>query len=127
MEDIFWESSYNSTLQDEYFLIKQNSLSTDFFKKQENMYNTSLRLLKDPKLKSGLLSKKFFTDTNINTKNLSSLPIFSEESIMNPTLTPVKNLSLLANEGFIDSSEDAYESSKYINYLYHCIIIYLSR
>jgi hypothetical protein len=119
MEDIFWESAYSSNLQDEYFLIKQNALSTDFFKKQENIYNTSLRLIKDSKLKSGLLSKKFFTDTNINTKNLSSLPIFSEESLMIPTLTSVKNFNLLANEGYIDSSEDAYESSIYLNYLYY--------
>jgi hypothetical protein len=37
MEDIFWESPYNSSLQDEYFLVKQNTSSLDFFKKQENI------------------------------------------------------------------------------------------
>jgi hypothetical protein len=119
MEDIFWESSYNSTLQDEYFLIKQNTVSTDFFKKQENLYNNSLRYLKDTKLKSGLLSKKFLVDTNLSTKNVSSLPVFSEESFLNPTITSVKNFSLLANEGYIDGVEDVYESSKYLNYLYY--------
>jgi hypothetical protein len=36
MEDIFWESPYNSSLQDEYFLIKQNTSSVDFFKKTRN-------------------------------------------------------------------------------------------
>jgi hypothetical protein len=119
MEDAFWESSYNSVLQDEYFNIKQNSSSSDFFKKQEILFNNTLKLVKDSKVKSGFLSKNLINDLNSNSKNLHSLPIFSEESILNPKLTSLKNFNLFSNEMLVDGSEDTYESSKYINYLYY--------
>jgi hypothetical protein len=119
MEDIFWESPYGSNYQDEYFLIKQGTSSSDFYKKQEVMYNNTQRLVKDSKLKSGLLSKTFLSDTNSNSKNLYSLPIFSEEPIINPALTTTKDFSLLPNEMVVDSTDEAYEASKYLNYLYH--------
>jgi hypothetical protein len=119
MEDVFWESPYNSSLQDEYFLIKQNVNSSDFFKKQEVLFNNNLRSIKDTKLKTGLLSKTFLIDTNTNAKNLYSLPIFSEEPITDPSLTTLKDFSSFSNEMIIDNAEDSYESSKYINYLYY--------
>jgi hypothetical protein len=119
MEDSFWESSYNSSFQDEYFLIKQNSLNSDFFQKQELMYNNSLRLVKDGKVKTGFLSKTFLTDTNLSTKNLYSLPIFSEEPVTNPKLTTLKDFGTFPNELAIDGCDDAYETSKYVNYLYY--------
>jgi hypothetical protein len=119
MEDVLWESSYNSALQDEYFLIKQNSSNTDFYKKQESLYNSTLRLIKDNKIKSGFLSKTFITDTNLNTKNISSLPIFSEESLNNPKLTTLKDFNYFSNEIVIDNVDESYETSKYLNYLYY--------
>jgi heme/copper-type cytochrome/quinol oxidase subunit 2 len=119
MEDSFWESSYNSSLQDEYFNVKQSLTSPEFFKKQELIYNTALRSVKDAKLKSGLMSKTFLSDTNQNTKNLYSLPIFSEESINNPKFTSLKDFVTFPNELSIEGLDEAYESSKYINYLYH--------
>jgi len=119
MEDAFWESPYGSSLHDEYFSIKQNTSSSDFFKKQETLYNNTLRFVKDSKLKSGHLSKPFLSDTNINSRNISSLPIFSEESITNSTLTSYKDFSLFANEMSVDSNDESYESAKYVNYLYH--------
>jgi hypothetical protein len=119
MEDIFWESSYNSLYQDEYFTIKQNSSNSDFFKKQETMFNNSLRLVKDNKLKTGFLSKTLLTDTNLRNKNMYSLPIFSEEPITNPTHTVLKDFTSFPNELTVDNSEEFYETSKYINYLYY--------
>jgi hypothetical protein len=119
MEDAFWEAPYNSSSQDEYFSIKNNSSSTDFFKKQELLYNNTLRFIKDSKVKSGVLSKTFLTDTNMNSKNLYSLPIFSDEPITNSKLTTLKDFSLFANEMAVDGSDEVYESSKYVNYLYH--------
>jgi hypothetical protein len=118
MEDVFWESSYNSTFQDEYFSTKQNSSNPDFLKKQELIYNNSLRVVKDNKLKSGLLSKTFLTDNNIYNKNLYSLPIFSEEPLTNPKLTTLKDFGSFSNEIAVDGTEEVYETSKYINYLY---------
>jgi len=118
MEDAFWESPYSSSLQDEYFLIKQNVSSSDFFKKQETLYNNTLRFVKDNKVKSGFLSKTLLTDTNMNSKNLYSLPIFSEEAILDPKLTSLKDFNSFSNEMVIDNSDETYESSKYVNYLY---------
>jgi hypothetical protein len=119
MEDIFWESPYSYSLQDEYFTIKQNVSSTDFFKKQEVLYNNTFRAAKDSRLKSGFLSKTFLTDTNSNAKNLYSLSIFSEEGILDPKLLSLKDFSLFSNEMLVDGTDEAYESSKYLNYLYY--------
>jgi len=119
MEDAFWESPYSSSFQDEYFNIKQNASSSDFFKKQEVLYNTSLRSVKDSKIKTGFLSKNILSDTNINSKNLYSLPIFSEETILDPKLTTLKDFSTFSNEMLVDNSDETYESSKYVNYLYY--------
>ena len=119
MEDAFWESPYSSTLHDEYFLIKQGVSNTEFFKKQELLFNTNLRFVKDTKVKSGLVSKSFVNDLNTNSQNLTSLPVFSEEPIVNTSSTLYKDFSLFANELSVDSSEEGYESAKYINYLYY--------
>lgn len=119
MEDIFWEAPYNSLLQDEYFLIKQNSSSIDFFKKQEILFNNTLRFIKDNKIKSGISSKNILSDSNSGLKNLYSLPIFSEESITDPKYTTLKNFNFFSNEISVDNTDDSYESSKYLNYLYY--------
>jgi hypothetical protein len=55
----------------------------------------------------------------MNSQNLNALPVFSEEPIMDTTSTLFKDFSLFANELSVDSSEDGYESAKYINYLYY--------
>jgi hypothetical protein len=82
------------------------------------LYNNSLRLVKDNKTKSGFLVKTFLTDTNMNSKNTYSLPIFSEEAIIDTKLTALKDFNTFPNEMSIDNSDEIYESSKYLNYLY---------
>jgi hypothetical protein len=119
MEDVFWEAPYASTFQDEYFLIQQEISSSDFFKKQELMFNNNLRYVKDSKLKSGLLSRNFLLDTNMNSKNVYSTPVFSEEAIMDPKVTSVKDFNLFSSEVTNENLDDSYESSKYVNYLYY--------
>jgi hypothetical protein len=76
-------------------------------------------MVKDSKIKSGLLAKTFITDNNTNSKNIYPLPIFSEEYIQDPKLTNLKDFNSFSNEMLIDSHEEVYESSKYINYLYY--------
>jgi hypothetical protein len=117
MEDIFWESPYTSLLHDEYFSVKSAISSDDFFKKQEILFNTNMRLCKDKKLKNGLFSKPFLMDLG-NNSNLNSLPIFSEEFFSNPKLIYTKNFNLFSSEVSSESIEDSYDSAKYINYLY---------
>jgi hypothetical protein len=83
------------------------------------LYNNTLRFIKDSKVKAGVLSKTFLNDTNLSTKNLYSLPIFSDEPIVNSKLTTLKDFSLFSNEMIVDSVDETYESSKYVNYLYY--------
>ena len=120
MEDSFWESPYNSSLHDEYFSIKSNTSNIDFSKKQELLFNNSLRAVKDNKVKSGLLTKPMLKDlTQNNNLNIAALPLYSEESLMNTSQMLLKDFNLFSNEMFVDSTEDNYESAKYMNYLYH--------
>lgn len=118
MEDSFWESPYGSSYQDEYFSIKQNFLNSDFSNKQEQLFNNNIRFVKDIKLKSGTLLKPFLKDLNVNTSNFYSLPIFSDEPITPPNNLKLKDLNLFVNDLSIEGSEEGYESSKYLNYLY---------
>jgi hypothetical protein len=46
------------------------------------------------------------------------LPIFSEEPLTNPKLTTLKDFGSFSNEIAVDGTEEVYETSKYINYLY---------
>ncbi len=119
MEDIFWESSYSSALHDEYFSIKQNVTNADFFQKQENLFNSTMRLsVLDNKIKSGILNKPFLKDLNYSSSS-TSLPVFSDEPLMDTTLLSYKDFSMFSNDMVVDASEEVYESSKYINYLYY--------
>lgn len=49
----------------------------------------------------------------------NSLPIFTEESVMDPSLLSLSNFFNFSNETTVDSLEDSYENFKYINYIYH--------
>jgi heme/copper-type cytochrome/quinol oxidase subunit 2 len=119
MEDSFWESPYSSSFQDEYFSIKQNASNADFCEKQELLFNTTLRMVKDTKLKAGSLTKPFFKDLTGVSINCQSLPVFSEEPFNNSQNILTKDLNLFPNEISIDSSEEGYESAKYVNYIYY--------
>ena len=118
MEDSFWESPYSSSLQDEYFSIKNNIANADFSSKQELLFNNNLRFVKDSKIKAGTLANPFIKDLNNGVANYSSLPIFSDEPISNTRNLILKDLNLFPNDLIVESSEEGYESAKYINYLY---------
>ena len=102
MEDVFWEAPYNSSYQDEYFLIKSSGIAADFFTKQEAVFNNNLRLVKDSKVKSGLLAKNILSDSNIASRGIYSLPIFSEEAIIDPKQTALKDFSSFRETLLID-------------------------
>jgi hypothetical protein len=70
-------------------------------------------------MKSGTLTKPFVKDLNSGTYNYSSLPIFSDEPISNTKSILLKDLNLFSNDLNIESSEEGYESAKYVNYLYY--------
>jgi len=118
LEDIFWESSYGSTNHDEYFSIKQGVYAEDFLKKQELLFNNTIRSLKDRKLKSGILSKQFFMDLT-GSRNIASLPIFLDESLVNTQSLKLKDFNQFSNEYTLENTEEVYDSAKYMSYLYY--------
>jgi hypothetical protein len=70
------------------------------------------------KLTPKTVTKPFFKDFSA-TSNLSTLPIFSEESYSNPALLTLNNYGIYDNESEVDLSDDAYSNSKFINYIYY--------
>jgi hypothetical protein len=52
------------------------------------------------------------------TQNLTSLPLYSEDILISPSLISLKNFTLFNNELFLDSSDDSYENIKYLSYLH---------
>jgi hypothetical protein len=115
LEDAFWESSYSAFSHDDYLNILQNAKDHEFFKKQEELFNTVNR---NKKFKSALLSKPLFRDLTTQT-NLSSLPVFSEDSILNSELLSPNNFFNFSNEVGIDTFEDNYDNFKFLNFIHH--------
>lgn len=115
LEDAFWESTYSSFSHEDYLNILQSSQDHTYFKKQEELFNLSNR---HKKFKSSILTRPAFKDLTSNV-NVSSLPLFSEEAVLDPSLLNLTNFFNFSNETAIDSCEDSYENFKYINYIYH--------
>ena len=115
LEDAFWESTYSAFSHEDYLNILQSAKDHTYFKKQEELFNLSNR---HKKFKAGLLSKPSFKDLTAQSTT-NSLPIFSEESVIDPSLLNLSSFFNFSNETTVDSLEDSYESFKYINYIYH--------
>jgi heme/copper-type cytochrome/quinol oxidase subunit 2 len=115
LEDAFWESTYSSFSQDDYLTILQEANDHNYFKKQEEIFNTTDR---HKKFRGSVLSKPFFRDLSAKT-NLNSLPIFSEDSVPNSLLLGLKNFNNFSSENSLDTLEDSYENLKYINYIHY--------
>jgi hypothetical protein len=64
------------------------------------------------------LSKPLFSDLTLKTQ-VASLPIFSDESLVDPSLLNLTNFNNFSNEVIVDSLEESYENLKYINYLFY--------
>jgi hypothetical protein len=71
-----------------------------------------------PELVNSILTKPAFKDLTIN-QNLNTLPLFSEDSIIDTSSLTCNNFFNFPNESNIDTLEDSYEHLKYINYIYH--------
>jgi hypothetical protein len=115
LEDAFWESTYSAFSHDDYLNILQDANDHSFFKKQEEIFNTTDR---HKKFKNSTLAKPLLKDLSIKS-TLNSLPIYSEDAISNTNLLNLKNYNNFSTENSVDSLEDAYESFKYLNYIYH--------
>jgi hypothetical protein len=61
------------------------------------------------------LDRPFLKDTSF-IDSLTTLPMFSEEYVTNPTLLNMNNFSNFLNEVEFDSIEDSYENTKQVNY-----------
>jgi hypothetical protein len=51
--------------------------------------------------------------------NLSALPLFSDDVIIDPYLLTQNNFFNFSNETTLDSLEDTYDNYKYINFIHH--------
>lgn len=115
LEDAFWESTYSSFSHEDYLNILQNAQDHSYFKKQEELFNLSNR---HKKFKSSILTKPSFKDLTLNS-TLNTLPLYSEDTILDPSLLNLSNFFNFSNETTVDSLEDSYENFKYINFIYH--------
>lgn len=117
LEDAFWESLYSSYVHDEYCNAFQNTKDSTFLKKNEELFNAFVRKSRDKKLKTGLLKKNFYIE-NEHTTNLTPLTIFNENPSINTQLLPMKSFNLFSDESTLDSMDNTYENTKYLNYIY---------
>ena len=121
LEDAFWESSFSSYTQDDYFNTLQDMNEYLLFKKQEEAFDTKTRfngsvLSKKNKTLHKSLSKPFFKNS-IHSNNLSSLPIFSEDHFVDSQLMKLNNFKFYTDEISIDSMDEVYDSIKNSNTL----------
>ena len=115
LEDAFWESTYSSFTQDDYVNTLQNVNDFEFFKKQEELFNT---LNRSKKFKLNTLSKPLTRDlTAVN--NLNTLPTFTEDYLPNTNLINLQNFTPFSLEITTDSLDDSYENTKNLNYIHY--------
>lgn len=115
LEDAFWESTYSSFAHDDYLNILQGMKDYTYFKKQEELFNSSVR---HKTFRASTLAKPLLRDLTTNS-NLNSLPIFTEDSLPNSLLLNLKNFYPFSSETAVDSIEDSYENLKYVNYVHY--------
>jgi hypothetical protein len=102
-------------LHEDYLNILQNTKDFVYFKKQEELYNLTNR---HKKFRGSFLSKPFIKDFT-RSSNINSLPIYTEDSIVNSLLMGTKNLNNFGNEMLVDLVDDSYESIKFMNYIHY--------
>jgi len=115
LEDAFWESTYSSFAHDDYLNILQDSKDYAYFKKQEELFNLSVR---HKSFRSSILAKPLLRDLS-SASTLNTLPVFTEDALPSSLLLSLKNFYPFSSEVTLDSVEDSYESLKYINYLHY--------
>ena len=116
LEDAFWESSYSSFSNDEYLRILKQVIDYKLFNRFEKIYNSQDRFSKEYSYKPSFLNTPAASNNLISKKsNLDFLSIFSEESIANISLLPLKNYYSFNSEVLLDNLEDSYESIKSVN------------
>jgi len=64
------------------------------------------------------VSKPFIKDL-LKSKNIYTLPIFTEDYLVNTLLTQTKNLNNFGNEVSSDLYDDSYDSLKFLNYIHY--------
>jgi hypothetical protein len=115
LEDVFWESSYSSFSQDDYISNKSSLNSVNYFNNQEDLFNQNFRHKKF-KFNKSMAPLKSEPELNELSYNL---PINSEESFPNTSLTKLRDYRVFTVESLSDSFDDTYENLKYINFLYN--------
>lgn len=117
LEDLFWESTYSSFSHEDYNLILQESKEYDSYQKQEELFNTTQRVSTTRGIKNSSVLTPFFKDLNL-CENSNTLPLFSEEALVDSNLLSLKNFHPFSTEVVLDTMEDPFDLLKSIKHLY---------
>jgi hypothetical protein len=116
LEDIFWESSITSYVQDEYYTLLQNTKDNYYFNKQELLY-TSQGNIQNKKILKGT-NTNYFSNKN-NSLNYNLLPIYIDDFFINTNCITNQNYKLFLNESNYDTLDDIFDNIKYLSYKYY--------
>ena len=115
LEDAFWESTYSTYAHDEYLNSFQDAQEARYLTKQETLFNLENR---SKESKTGLVCKSFLSNPTAFNSSYP-LPLFSEDSSSDLSLTALKNFESFSAETSVDAMDDTYENLKHFNYIHH--------
>ena len=115
LEDAFWESTFSGYSQNEYESLLIDASTFYELRKKEKAFNIRNRSWNT---NPSAITNPFFRDF-LNTTNLTSLPLYSEDSFSNPALTPQSDFAGYGTDLESDTSEESYVSNKFVGYLHY--------
>ena len=112
LEDAFWESSFSAFSHEDYINSLLNAEEQTFFKKQEEIFDKTIRSSENISSKKlNLVGKPFFKNLN-NPKLLYSTSLYNDDFITNPSFFKSFDFKTLADEVVLDSLEDSFDNFK---------------
>jgi hypothetical protein len=115
LEDAFWESIYSIYTHDEYLNLAKDFADFEYFDKFSNFYN---KFNRDHNFKDKILTKPFFKDTS-STGNFYVNSLYLDDFILPVNLVNTKNFSTLPLFSVLNEMDESYENLKYLTYFYN--------
>ena len=115
LEDAFWESIYSIYTHDEYLNLAKDFADFEYFDKFSNFYN---KFNRDHNFKDKILTKPFFKDTT-STGNFYVNSLYLDDFILPVNLVNTKNFSTLPLFSVLNEMDESYENLKYLTYFYN--------
>jgi hypothetical protein len=118
LEDSIWESSHSSFAQEDYSAIKATSITSTYYDKIQTLYNMNSRTQEGSKFKFKAKIAYRSLLNKLQSQNIYSLPVSSENLFINPANTNLLNFNYFNNDSSIESTEESYENLKNLQFLY---------